>query len=89
MYYLRSTAAADAIKFTLDKTAMQTPFVVAETTASTATIAVAEPVVSMVNDSQQMLRYEQQAPSAEDYEQKRADMACSLDNPDACEACGS
>ena len=21
--------------------------------------------------------------------QKRADMACSLDNPDACEACGS
>src|SRR5688572_8671151 len=87
MYYLRSTAAADAIKFTLDKTAMQTPFV--EAAVSPATIAVAEPVVSMVNDSQQMLRYEKQEPSAEDYEQKRADMACSLDNPDACEACGS
>ena len=27
--------------------------------------------------------------SVTDDEQKRADMACSLDNPDACEACGS
>lgn len=89
MYYLRSTAAADAIKFTLDKTAMQQPFVAAEPVVNTATVAIAEPVLSMVNESQQMLRYEQQAPSAADYEQKRADMSCSLDNPDACEACGS
>jgi len=29
------------------------------------------------------------APSAAEMEQKAADMACSLDNPDACEACGS
>jgi ribonucleoside-diphosphate reductase alpha subunit len=82
MYYLRSTAAADAIKFTLDKTAMSTPFV--ENTS-----VVAEPaVVAVSKESQQSLKYEQTA-SAEDYEQKRADMACSLDNPDACEACGS
>jgi len=40
-----------------------------------------EPVVQIqtIADNQQML----------DYEQKRSDMACSLDNPDACEACGS
>ena len=24
-----------------------------------------------------------------DYDQKLSDMACSLENPDACEACGS
>ena len=53
MYYLRTNAAADAIKFTLDKT-----------------------------EAEKSL-------SAQDVEQNRADMVCSLDNPDACEACGS
>ena len=52
MYYLRSRAAADAIQFTVDKKAVETP-------------------------------------KAKDLEQKAADMNCSLDNPDACEACGS
>ena len=52
------------------------------------TIPVGESVVlSMVNEAQQILPYG--SPSEEDYDQKRADMACSLDNPDACEACGS
>jgi len=84
MYYLRSTAAADAIKFTLDKTAMQTPHV-AETVP--AMLTVTEPTAAYLavkNETQQTIPYEQV-----DYDQKRADMACSLDNPDACEACGS
>jgi ribonucleoside-diphosphate reductase alpha subunit len=83
MYYLRSTAAADAIQFTLDKTAMQqTPngeaivAAVAEQPVGVALVAGAE--------VQQAILY-----NAADYDQKRADMACSLDNPDACEACGS
>jgi predicted membrane-bound mannosyltransferase len=38
-------------------------------------------------ETQQSIPYNQ-APGI-DYDQKRADMACSLDNPDACEACGS
>lgn len=83
MYYLRSTAAADAIKFTLDKSALK------ETGTAEAVVlknVVAEPAVALVKDSQQSLQYEH--PSTE-YEQKRADMTCSLDNPDACEACGS
>lgn len=66
MYYLRSTAAADAIKFTLDKSALQKP--VKEESR---------------NEAENV--YERVA----DYEQKKADMSCSLDNPDACEACGS
>ena len=82
MYYLRSTAAADAIKFTLDKTAMSTPFV------ENANVVAEPAVVAVGKETQQSLQYQQSA-SIEDYEQKRADMACSLDNPDACEACGS
>src|SRR5690349_9106857 len=82
MYYLRSTAAADAIQFTLDKTAMQP----AATEAKAVNVAetIAQPVVAAVAEPQQAIQY-----TAADYEQKRADMACSLDNPDACEACGS
>ena len=57
MYYLRTKAAADAIKFTVEKQAE----------------VALEPVVDM----------------NEDNESKLAAMACSLDNPEACEACGS
>lgn len=83
MYYLRSTAAADAIKFTLDKSAIKEPGVVEPVPAKN---VIAEPAVALAKESQQSLKYEH--PST-DYEQKRADMTCSLDNPDACEACGS
>jgi ribonucleoside-diphosphate reductase alpha chain len=85
MYYLRSTAAADAIQFTLDKTAMQPVAVEAKATASVAEpITAQQPVVAVATEPQQAIQY-----TAADYDQKRADMACSLDNPDACEACGS
>ncbi|MCA6361661.1 MAG: ribonucleoside-diphosphate reductase subunit alpha [Bacteroidetes bacterium] len=60
MYYLRTKAAADAIKFTVDTSALQAA---PETTGTTI-----EDVTS---------------------EQRLAEIACSLDNPDACEACGS
>lgn len=53
MYYLRSNAATDAIKFTVTKEQQQEPDVAAIKT------------------------------------QNEADMACSLDNPDECIACGS
>jgi len=80
MYYLRTNAAVDAIKFTLDKSAISTP-AVAEPVAVAQTEQVLQSVVvaSQVSTTQQTL----------DYEQKMSDMACSLDNPDACEACGS
>lgn len=53
MYYLRSKAATDAIKFTVTK------------------------------------EHEQQPDAEAIKEQNQADMACSLDNPDECIACGS
>lgn len=56
MYYLRTKAASEAIKFTVQKQAGSQ----------------LEPVVTKVNISK---------------EEAEAQMACSLDNPDACEAC--
>lgn len=85
MYYLRSTAAADAIKFTLDKSAVSQPASAVATPAVAESVA--DPAVAYaVAENQQAIPYAQ---PDEDYDQKRADMSCSLDNPDACEACGS
>ncbi len=72
MYYLRSTAAADAIKFTLDKSTVAQPI---EATGTKASVTAQEPLIAYS--------------TKEDLDQKRTDMACSLDNPDDCEACGS
>jgi len=72
MYYLRSKAATDAIKFTLDKSAIKQP----EERAMAAATGVAATGNSSQSDTDLM-------------EQKQSDMACSLDNPDECEACGS
>ena len=85
MYYLRSTAAADAIKFTLDKSVHQTTPVEATAATVAAMGTVTAQPASIAVEAQQNIPYQQPA----DYEQKMADMACSLDNPDACEACGS
>lgn len=52
MYYLRTKAATDAIKFTIDKS------------------AIAEPTAQSIEEAQ-------------------AAVACSIDNPDDCEMCGS
>jgi ribonucleoside-diphosphate reductase alpha chain len=79
MYYLRSTAAADAIKFTLDKSTVARPMAEKEVVEAG---AVKAPVKK---EPQQAIVYE----SRVDYDQKRSDMACSLDDPDSCEACGS
>src|SRR5689334_21203722 len=85
MYYLRTNAAADAIKFTLDKAALQQPTAVDPAKVGEEIEQMTEPVVlSTVSEAQQTLQYDKVS-----YEQKLSDMACSLDNPDACEACGS
>jgi ribonucleoside-diphosphate reductase alpha chain len=90
MYYLRTTAAADAIKFTLDKTQLQKPeeFKVEEAVAVVP--ALKSPVAEVTaGPTQHSIQYEAAEMASAGYDQNRADMACSLDNPDACEACGS
>jgi ribonucleoside-diphosphate reductase alpha chain len=58
MYYLRTKAATDAIKFTVDKNITSQPEEVIVNTTSFKTL-----------------------------EEEQAAIACSLDNPDACESC--
>lgn len=76
MYYLRTKAAADAIKFTVE----------AEATTETPEVLGNEDVLIM--ERQQQMSAERQALLEQEAE-KAAQISCSLDNPDACEACGS
>lgn len=86
MYYLRSKAAADAIQFTVDKSKSSKPMdVTTAENVSHDTIkekTVVEPAAPAKVDYNK--------PSDEMSEaEKAALIACSLDNPEACEACGS
>jgi ribonucleoside-diphosphate reductase alpha chain len=83
MYYLRTKAAADAIKFTVDA-------------AAAADQPAAEVLGNediLVLERQQQISAERQAlldkQIAEKAEEISSQLSCSLDNPDACEACGS
>ncbi len=76
MYYLRTRAAADPVQFTVQKQAeLQI-----------------QPAVAMASVAEKELDYTQyaqehtQAAPARD---NKADMQCSLDDPDSCEACGA
>ncbi len=81
MYYLRTKAAADAIKFTVE----------AEEKTEAPEVLGNEDVLIM--ERQQQISAERQALLEKETEQKAAEVAsqlsCSLDNPDSCEACGS
>jgi ribonucleoside-diphosphate reductase alpha chain len=74
MYYLRTKAAADAIKFTADASAAkETPEVLGN-----------EDV--LIAERQQQISAERQALLEAE---KAAQISCSIDNKDDCEACGS
>jgi ribonucleoside-diphosphate reductase alpha chain len=85
MYYLRTKAATDAIKFTLDKSKLSEP-AAAEVmqepvlTAPTTTGPVAKEMAA-----QRVATMSVQAMTAE--ERAAAEISCSLDNPDSCEMC--
>jgi ribonucleoside-diphosphate reductase alpha chain len=74
MYYLRTKAAADAIKFTVE----------AEAKTETPEVLGNEDI--LILERQQQMSAERQAILEAE---KAAQITCSLDNPDACEACGS
>ena len=81
MYYLRTKSAVDAIKFTIDTGMMkQTLEVEAAVEAAEVAVATAAAAVAGAEHTRGASFTKQEA-----FDQ----MACSLDNPDACEACGS
>ncbi len=84
MYYLRTKAAADAIKFTADIEAAAIPneqaIKVVSTSIEQLTTARAEVLTNAVTAT---------VPVNTLTSSTIDDVTCSLDNPDACEACGS
>ncbi|MBP9069850.1 MAG: ribonucleoside-diphosphate reductase subunit alpha [Bacteroidia bacterium] len=68
MYYLRTKAAADAIKFTVDQGALTKPAILGN-----------EDALLVERGQEHVLSFDEQ----------QAQLACSLDNPEDCEACGS
>ncbi|MFL5765001.1 MAG: ribonucleoside-diphosphate reductase subunit alpha [Bacteroidia bacterium] len=81
MYYLRTKAAADAIKFTADANAAKNP--VAEK------VEVLGNEDTLILERQQQISMERAALLEEEAAKKAAEISCSLDNPEGCEACGS
>lgn len=77
MYYLRTKAATDAIKFTVDKKYQTQPIVEEATTSPIAT----------ESEFQQPVSSNPTVMNQEEIEKQQAALACSLDNPDACEMC--
>lgn len=73
MYYLRSRAAADAIKFTVDQASLK------EKTAADATKPDAAAPTAADADGEARRRFEE----------AKAQMVCSIDNKEACMSCGA
>lgn len=78
MYYLRTKSAADAIKFTVDQSQLKQPVAVAEAVA-------VEDGSSIAAERAATFRSETMTEAAE--KDSMSQIACSLDNPDACESC--
>lgn len=78
IYYLRTNAAADAIKFTLDKDQLKRS--AAEVTEP---VTDQEPVLPLVYAEVPDVREKKKTYSPAEQ------IACSLDDPESCEACGS
>jgi ribonucleoside-diphosphate reductase alpha chain len=103
MYYLRTKAAADAIKFTVDKNALakgvqtqiENRLQDEEQLLANTNVTFYERKASLnLNTSNFQVRPETQVKQeakveVENYEQKLSDMSCSLDDPDSCEACSA
>lgn len=85
MYYLRTKAASDAIKFTVQKQAKAEVEPVTET-KQTEKIQEKEKLEKAANVGE--MRVAEMAKAVTTYTEEET-IACSIDNPDDCEACGS
>ena len=85
MYYLRTKAATDAIKFTLDKSKLNEPAAAEVVMEPVLTAPTTTGPVSVGMAAQRVATMSVQAMTAE--ERAAAEISCSLDNPDNCEMC--
>jgi ribonucleoside-diphosphate reductase alpha chain len=98
MYYLRTKAASDAIKFTVDQAQLKQPAAATEATENSVqgeneqhTIAAERAKIYTEVAPSLKGEAEQNSPSGVGgiVQDAMSQIACSLDNPDSCEACGS
>ncbi len=88
MYYLRTKAAVDAIKFTVDAEMRQKKQEEAKVAAEAEVAAVAQPAVAL----EPQASYGNAGASdisPVNVNDPQSQISCSLDNPDDCEMCGS
>jgi ribonucleoside-diphosphate reductase alpha chain len=85
MYYLRTKAATDAVKFTVDRQAL------AEKTPVTAEVVEEKPLdyEAYAKENEAKAKAASTFVELTEEEQKYAAMQCSLDDPEGCEMCGS
>jgi len=88
MYYLRTKSAADAIKFTVDQSQLKQP--VAVEAAAEAGVQEETSQNTIASERATVYTGEQNVNAIVNPPQDAmSQIACSLDNPDNCEACGS
>jgi len=87
MYYLRTQAASEAIKFTVDQASLaKVP--AAEAAAQPVTYGAPASPTAVV--AEPAMKYGQQPPvTPTSLQDAQSQITCSLDDPDGCEACGS
>lgn len=88
MYYLRTKAAADAIKFTVQKQAQRQVEPVVSSKDQVKDFEKSEAKNNPANTVSAEVNVQKMAEAVKQYSDDET-IACSLDNPDACEACGS
>ena len=92
MYYLRTKAAADAIKFTVDHAAIEAPK--HPETSKEENVAPSSDLASD-NSPQDLFSVPTNESKAQEFEAESesqmamAQITCSLDDPEGCEMCGS
>ncbi|AFK02515.1 ribonucleoside-diphosphate reductase, alpha subunit [Emticicia oligotrophica DSM 17448] len=82
MYYLRTKAASDAVKFTVDRQA------IAEVVPATSAVS-EKPLDYVKYAEEQTAKATAAATFSSEAEYQYAAMQCSLDDPEGCEMCGS
>ncbi|WP_064197427.1 MULTISPECIES: ribonucleoside-diphosphate reductase subunit alpha [Emticicia] len=82
MYYLRTKAASDAVKFTVDRQA------IAEVVPATSAVS-EKPLDYVKYAEEQTAKATAAATFTSEAEYQYAAMQCSLDDPEGCEMCGS
>lgn len=88
MYYLRTKSAADAIKFTVDQAQLKQTVAVESAAEAGAQEEVSQNIIASER-SAVYTKEENTASSATFPNDAMSQIACSLDNPDSCDACGS